>query len=491
MKDKNYYLVIDQGGGSTRAIVFDDCSNLIAKSRQTIDVEHPRLGWVEQDADNISRSVENVINEVMKQLGSNASRVTAAGLATQRSNVVCWRKSNGQALSPALSWQDRRAYQWMDQFSIHSQTIRQKTGLVVSPHYGVSKIRWCLENLDVVKQARTENDLSCGPLASYLVAKLTNSNKSLVDPANASRTLLWNVNNGRWDKQLLDLFALDDVYLPECVPTLSNFGEIAVEGHRIPLTVVTGDQSAALYAYGEPTKGTVYINMGTGVFIQYPTGNELVDVQGLLCSMVYSDGNRSEFVIESTINGGSNALVEVEEALGVSGDEAEKSLSLWFERYPHPPLFLNGVAGLAAPYWIPDFASRFIGDGTAEEKILAVAESILFLIKVNIDVMLKASQPIREIKITGGLSNSDCLCQKLANLLGMPITRAEQTEATAMGLAYLTAKSPDTWQVSGSWKTFTNKEDKLLHGRFHEWESEMSKAIQKCRTTKTTYVDDA
>ena len=479
MNDKNYYLVIDQGGGSTRAIVFDVHSRLIAKASQPVGVEHPRLGWVEQNAENILNSVENVLKDVVKQLGSRATRVAAAGLATQRSNVVCWRNSSGEALSPALSWQDRRAYQWMGRFRVHSQTIRQKTGLVGSPHYGVSKINWCLENLDSVSQARDEGDLTCGPLASFLVARLTNRSRSLVDPANASRTLLWNVNTGQWDEQLLELFGLHSDYLPECVSTKSSFGEIQVGDQRIPLTVVTGDQSAALYAYGEPEKETVYINMGTGVFIQYPTGKELVDIQGLLCSMVYSDANRSEFVIESTVNGASSALVEVEDALGISGDEAEKNLSLWFDEYQRPPLFLNGVAGLAAPYWIPDFVSKFIGEGTAKEKILAVAESILFLIKINIDVMLKNSQTIKEIRITGGLSNADCLCQKLANLLQMPIIRAEQTEATAMGLAYLTAQSPDDWQVPGEWKSFDCDEDKLLQGRFQRWESEMSKAVRK------------
>lgn len=481
MTEQNLYLAIDQGGGSSRAIVFDDHSNFIAKASQSIGVEYPRLGWVEQDAEEIVASIDAVLKEVARQLGSDISKVAAAGLATQRSNVVCWRKSSGEPLSAAISWQDRRAYKWMEQFRPNQKNIRQRTGLVVSPHYGVSKIKWCLENISEVIEAEQKQDLICGPLASYLVSRLTSSSQALVDPANASRTLLWNIEQGQWDPQLLELFGLGSDYLPTCVDTFSDFGEIEFAGHTIPLNVVTGDQSAALFAGGKPEENVAHINMGTGVFIQYPTGKTLVDIPGLLCSLVYRDEKRSEFVIESTINGASNALVEVENVLGINEKQAETKLCQWFEQYSDPPLFLNGVAGLAAPYWIPEFKSKFVGDGTAEEKIIAVAESILFLVKVNIDLMLAYSQPIKEVKLTGGLSNSDCLCQKLANLLQLTVNRAPQTEATAMGLAFLTASSPKVWSVPEGGQCFTAQQDDLLHNRYRQWLVEMEKAIQKYR----------
>lgn len=483
MINNNYFLAIDQGGGSSRAIVFDSYSNLVARASCSVGVEHPRLGWVEQNAEEIIFSINAAINDVAAQLGSDISRIAAAGLATQRSNIVCWRKSDGQALSPAISWQDRRAYRWMEQFRPHQKSIRNRTGLVVSPHYGVSKIKWCLDNIPAVIEAAQNKDLVCGPLASFLVSRLTNSARALVDPANASRTLLWNIESGQWDTQLLELFGLRSDYLPVCVPTYSDFGQLEMATKKIPLQVVTGDQSAALFAGGKPGENVVYINMGTGVFIQYPAGNKLVDIPGLLCSVVYRDLGQTEFVVESTINGASNALMEIENVLGISEKHAEKSLCQWFEKYLNPPLFLNGVAGLAAPYWIPEFKSKFIGESSAEEKIIAVAESILFLIKVNIDLMLTYSQPIKEVKLTGGLSNSNCLCQKLANLLRIPVIRAEQTEATAMGLAFLVAGSPEEWKVSDTGDSFTARQDELLHNRYRQWLVEMNKAIQN-------YTDD-
>lgn len=479
MSKKNLYIAIDQGGGSTRALVFDQRSRIVAKASQSVGVEHPRLGWVEQDAEDLSGSVTMVIDKVLPQLGDQASNVVAAGLATQRSNVVCWRRSTGQALSPAISWQDRRASKWIESFRDQQHTIRQITGLVLSPHYGVSKIKWCLENIDAVADARKENDLVCGPLASFLLARLTNTAQAVVDPANASRTLLWSIHQGDWDAQLLQLFGIDDSYLPRCTHSYDQFGELRWSGGSIPVTVVTGDQSAALYAEGRPVSDVVRINMGTGVFIQCPTAETPVDVAGLLCSMVYRDESKSMFVIESTINGASNALMEIEDTLGISGDEAEKNLPSWFEQYPDPPLFLNGVAGLAAPYWIPEFKSRFVGSGCAEEKILAVAESILFLVKVNMDLLQKHHRLVKTIKLTGGLSRADCLCQKMANLLGIPVVRSEQTEATAMGLAYLTAGSPESWQVSADSRVFEPLKDDALVKRFHLWQVEMNSAVEK------------
>ena len=478
MQEKEFYLAIDQGGGSTRAMVFDARSRIIAQASQSIDVEHPRLGWVEQDADAIVLSAKTVLKRISEQMGSDFSRVIAAGLATQRSNVVCWRKSSGDALSPAISWQDRRAYRWMEEFDSSKDLVRQKTGLVVSPHYGVSKIKWCLENIETVIAAKKEHDLACGPLASFLAYRLLKNPRNLVDPANASRTLLWNIHEGKWDLDLLALFGLESEYLPECVPTYNSYGEIVVDGHSIPLRVVTGDQSAALYAYGNPYQECAYINMGTGVFIQYPTGDKIIDIPGLLCSMVFRDTYRSEYVVESTINGGSNALMEIEDALGISGKDAEKNLPHWFVKYPDPPLFLNGVAGLAAPYWVPDFASRFIGSGDPEEKIVAVAESILFLIKVNIRRLQDNVQRLTAIRVTGGLSNADCLCQKLANLLQIPVIRSEQTEATAMGLAFLTANGPEEWLPSTNGKSFNAKEDGALYKRFKAWEAAMDTALK-------------
>ncbi len=481
MNKQRWYLAIDQGGGSTRAIVYDHDANIIAQAQQSVSVDHPRLGWVEQDAEELVASARNVLDQICQQLGPDVEYLHSAGMATQRSNIVCWDRRNGHALSPAISWQDRRAYQWLEQYQEQSQMIRDKTGLLITAHYGVSKLKWCLDNLVQVQEAQQQDFLAYGPLASYLVFCLVQPPLNLVDPASASRTLLWNIDSKTWDPDLLALFGIPEQYLPKCVATIASYGEIRMCNHLVPLSVVTGDQSAALYAFGQPDEETVYINMGTGVFIQRPTGNRKVDIPRLLCSVVYQDERQSHYVIECTVNGAANALMEVEDVLGIAESDAEQNFDNWLQHYTNPPLFLNGVAGLGTPYWVPDFPCKFIGEGSAEEKIVAVAESILFLTHVNLQILQQQNAPLKKIVVTGGLSNSDGLCQKLANLVQLPVYRPAQCEATAMGVAYLTAGMPENWGVqSGS--TFTSQEEATLHARFASWQEAMQAELKRHNT---------
>jgi glycerol kinase len=218
--------------------------------------------------------------------------------------------------------------------------------------------------------------------------------------------------------------------------------------------------------------------MGTGVFIQRPTGEQKIDIPGLLCSIIYQDQQHSEFVVECTVNGAANALVDVESALGISEKEAEQNFAIWAEQYTSPPLFLNGVAGLAAPYWVPNFVSKFVGEGRPEEKVLAVAESILFLVKVNLQLLQENYKPLKKIVVTGGLARNDILCQKLANLIGVSVYRPVDGEATAMGTAYLLSGSTKTWQTSWDGELFQSQQEPGLHERFRQWNIEMQNALQ-------------
>jgi glycerol kinase len=484
MNIQDWVLAIDQGGGSSRAIVFDCEGKVIAKAQQSVSVEHPRLGWVEQDAEELAESIHKVMHDIGEQLHSDVQRIRVAGLATQRSNIVCWDKTNGKALSPAISWQDRRAFQWMEQYQAQAQLIRKKTGLLVSAHYGVSKLKWCLDNLAAVNQAREDNNLAYGPLASYLVFRLVRQPRNLVDPANASRTLLWNIDSKGWDSELLSMFDIPAEYLPECVSTSAHYGDITIGNCNIPLTVVTGDQSAALYAYGKPDNDVVYINVGTGAFIQRPTGTKKLDIPQLLCSVVYQGQRHSNYVIECTVNGASNALMEVEDALGISGNEAEQQFDNWLRDFSDPPLFLNGVAGLGSPYWLANFPCQFIGEGGPEEKIVAVAESILFLIMVNLQILQDQYEPLKKIIMTGGLANSDGLCQKLANLVEIPVYRPAQGEATASGVAFLAADFPQAWAEHQAGHWFQVQEEPSLKSRFEHWSGAMQKELSRYNSAK-------
>src|SRR3990167_4147888 len=390
------YLCIDQGGHASRALVFDGRGALHASSLREVGVRTPLPDRVEQDPEELVASLRAAIEEAMTSLGDRADRIAGAGIATQRSSIVCWDRRTGEALSPVISWQDRRAHQWLDRFSAHTREVHQRTGLRLSAHYGASKLRWCLDHLPAVVAARREERLAMGPLASFLLFRLLEEKPFLADPANAARTLMWSIRALDWDPWLLELFGIPSETLPRCVPTRHALGTLPANEHRLPLTIATGDQSAALFALGALSPDTVYVNIVTGAFIQRSL-QQPPDSSGLLSSVVYRDADRAHYVLEGTVNGVGAALRWAEQEWGLK--DIEVQLPAWLARGGDIPLFLNGVAGLGAPFWVADFPSRLVGDGEPWQKAVAVAESIVFLLQVNLEAMQKmAPAPKRMLK---------------------------------------------------------------------------------------------
>jgi len=471
--NNDLYLSIDQGGHASRAIVFNNTGEIIVKAHRDIAIHRHDENFVEHDANELLNSVKDSITDVIEQLDDKAKLIATAGLATQRSNVVCWNKKTGEALSPIISWQDVREHQWIKSLKPRAQSIHQKTGLFLSPHYGASKLRWCLQNIEAVKQARISNELIIGPMSSFLIYHLADETPLYADPSNASRTQLWDLIKKDWHPELLELFEIEATLLPECVPSNHNFGTLKTNGISIPLQLTMGDQSAAMYAYGKIQPETAYVNTGTGAFVSRPSGYAMLYGRRLLTSVIYQNKNQSQYVLEGTINGAGSAIDCMSKELGL--DNVLEQLAEWLSasRNGHDEnfnqLFLNGVSGLGAPFWVPDLKSCFIHDSNDKDKIVAVVESIIFLIRENIEEMLKLSSPPEQIQITGGLSIQDEICQRLADLTQLPVYRPVECEATARGVAYLLAGEPKIWpeMEMGDW--FKPQTNQNLQQRFNQW----------------------
>ncbi|KAF0193126.1 MAG: glycerol kinase [Gammaproteobacteria bacterium] len=469
------YLALDQGGHSSRALVFDGNAGIVAQGRADVATLTPRAGWVENDPDEVVNSLTESIRQAAQALGPRCRELVAAGLATQRSSIVCWHRQTGAALSPVISWQDRRTHAQLKQYQRSGADIHKKTGLFLTAHYGATKLRWCLDHLPAVRQAHGHGELCWGPLAAFLVFRLLRERPHLVDPANASRTLLWSLRDNDWEPSLLDLFGLPQGVLPTVVSTRHGYGTLPVGDAAIPLTILTGDQSAAIFSLGYPQPDAVYINVGTGAFVQRIEGQVPAYNARLLTSMVLRDDDRSVYALEGTVNGAASALDWLESAAGVSN--IIKNLPEWLAVTSSPPLFLNGVGGLGAPFWIPNFENRFIGEGEAWQKAVAVIESIVFLLMVNLEEMQTMRSPPETIHIGGGLTALDGLCQRLADLAGLSIYRAAERESTARGTAFLLAGCPARWpeHVHGDW--FTPRPDAGLRERYHRWSEEMQRSV--------------
>lgn len=478
------YLIIDQGGHASRAFVFNAQGQLLSHGTRPIEAEVSAGDHVEYRAEALLQSIQSAIQEATVASAIELTDIVAAGMATQRSNIVCWDKHSGKPLSPIISWQDRRSADWIKQFEPHAAQVHRSSGLFLSPHYGVGKLLWCIENLPDVSEAYQQQRLCWGPMSSFLLHRLLDEQPYLVDRVNASRTLLLNIETLEWDPALAQLFKLPDNPLPRCVPNQHPFGTLTIAGHSIPMTMVMGDQSASLFAWQQLQNDALYLNIGTGAFIQRVTADDCVIVPQLLTSLLLQHNQHTAYALEGTVNGAGSALSWIEQRL--QPRNIYQQLPQWLESIDTDLLFLNGISGLGAPYWQANFESQFIGDVSSSnvaQQIVAVIESIAFLLQTNIEQLQQHRPGARKLLISGGLAQLDGLCQHIADLSGLIAHRMDECEATASGLAWLMAH-PDPAARDTSWyrqpqQQFQPQENQPLTARYQRWQHAMRQALNK------------
>ena len=473
------YLAIDQGTHASRAVVLDRRGCVLAAAAKDIGLTRPQPDWAEQDGDEMVASIFDAATEALAALGERRHDIVAAGLASQRASCICWDRRDGRPLSPLFSWQDRRAHQWLRQFEPRGVEVHRKTGLFLSAHYGASKLRWALDHLPAVAEARAAGTLCWGPQASFLAFRLLEEHPFVADPQCAARTQLWSLRTRDWDPELLALFGLPQgspplTFLPKCVPTCHAFGTLRVGDTAIPLTAVNGDQSAAVFAFGWPEQDSAYVNIGTSAFVQRALTRDPGTVPRQLTGIILDDGETTVYTVEGNVNGAGTALEWLRGELGIADVVAR--LPQWLATAGEPPLFLNGIAGLGGPFWKPDFTSRFIGAGEPWQQAVAVVESIAFLLRANIDEMARHVPPAARIRVSGGVSLIDGLCRRLAAVSGLPVHRREDAEATARGIGYLAAGRPESWSNAAAEEIFAPAEDPAIRARYRRWRALMAEA---------------
>jgi len=466
------WLCIDQGGHSSRAVVFDRNGEVAAQGSSALDTRRLECAFVEHEPQQLLGSVTAALGQVAAELGADCSRVRAAGLATQRSTLVCALRSTGEPLSPVISWQDRRGGSDLEQFQAHHDRIKTITGLRISPHYGVGKARWCMRHLESVRAASARQALIVAPLVSYLLYHLADRQHWRVDSPNASRTLRMDSRSLDWSPELLELFQVPRSVLPHIESCRFPYGHVELGGHEVPLVVSTGDQSAALYCTGEPSAGTAFVNAGTGAFIQAAVGDRPLLDEGLLTSIVWQADGRRLYALEGTVNGAGSALDVVAEELDYAPPRFDRELRSVLEDMSTAPLFLNGLSGLGSPYWVADFPSQFLGEGTPEQKFAAVYESIAFLIVRNLERMRKRLR-LQRIVMTGGLAQVDWLVEEIASLSGLPVFQPRDTEATLRGLAFLVSAGALDMRLGGGARTVEPRPGSTARRRYAHWRQAM------------------
>lgn len=530
------YLCIDQGGSSTRSVICDKDGNILTKSQVSVSTKRNH-DMVEQDPEQIVSSIFITIDECLSQLSQQQkNHLQSVSLVCQRSSLIAFDINAKRPLTNIISWQDTRAKSTLDCYNSRFSEIQEITGLKPNAHYGISKMLWLIENETNVNKAYKEMQVKFLPLASYLVYALTQKNsqdhKFVVDPANASRTMLMDLSSATWSKELLETFNLNEDSLPEIQNTIEDYGELNIENTPLPLKYVNGDQSAAFYAFGKPKQNRYLVNLGTGAFIStlrtaITKGLPSSD-SSLLKSIVHQDEKQKTEVLEGTVNGAGAALDEMSKQLSPRDSIKKKSYfnqpenqhnnenqSQYQEQeQKHPlhassidvpssiPIFINGIGGVGSPFWLPSLKSYFIGSGDNSAKLQAVRESIAFYIVTNIEYMKNEKNRLSntsveneefsslrpndntEIFLSGGLSKDDNLVQLIAELTNMPIFIFKESEASILGCVWWLAGQPLDWQHSKHIKIVLptdtyesvpnyNTKKNLLQ-RFKQWRKEMT-----------------
>jgi glycerol kinase len=424
----NYYLAIDEGTSSARAIVFSEAGEILAIGRRNFSLYYPQPGWVEQEAEEIWQAQYEAVQEALRGAGLTPAQIAAVGITNQRETVVAWDRKTGRPLHRAIVWQDRRTADRCTALKPHEPALRQKTGLVVDPYFSATKVEWLL------KEAGIPPTAAFGNIDSWLLYKMCGIHAT--DVSNASRTLLYNLHTHAWDEELLALFNVPKESLPVIYPSGAFYGETAVWGGKMPVWGVIGDQQAALYGHGCQAPGQAKNTYGTGCFLLKNIGPKpALPPDGLLLTVAWQVG-KGEVVYawEGAVFSAAAALQWLEK-IGLLSDY--KVLDT-LEGPGREVFFVPAFTGLGAPYWDPYARGLIIGltrDTEVKDLLLSALEAMAYQSAEVLELMGEIS----ELRVDGGVSVNPYLMQFQADISGVPIVRAVHAEVTAWGAASLAA----------------------------------------------------
>jgi glycerol kinase len=424
----NYYLAIDEGTSSARAIVFSEAGEILAIGRRNFSLYYPQPGWVEQEAEEIWQAQYEAVQEALRGAGLTPERIAAVGITNQRETVVAWDRKTGRPLHRAIVWQDRRTADRCTALKPHEPALRQKTGLVVDPYFSATKVEWLL------KEAGIPPTAAFGNIDSWLLYKMCGIHAT--DVSNASRTLLYNLHTHAWDEELLALFNVPKESLPVIYPSGAFYGETAVWGGKMPVWGVIGDQQAALYGHGCQAPGQAKNTYGTGCFLLKNIGPKpALPPDGLLLTVAWQVGKgQVVYAWEGAVFSAAAALQWLEK-IGLLSDY--KVLDT-LEGPGREVFFVPAFTGLGAPYWDPYARGLIIGltrDTEVKDLLLSALEAMAYQSAEVLELMGEIS----ELRVDGGVSVNPYLMQFQADISGVPIVRAVHAEVTAWGAASLAA----------------------------------------------------
>ncbi|WLR49085.1 glycerol kinase GlpK [Halobacillus litoralis] len=451
-----YILSIDQGTTSSRAILFNKEGKIVETAQKEFEQFFPKPGWVEHDANEIWTSVLACIAEVLRKSDVGPDQIAGIGITNQRETAVVWDKNTGKPIHKAIVWQSRQTEDICKELRAagHNDLFRGKTGLLLDPYFSGTKVKWMLDNVEGAREKAENGDLLFGTIDTWLVYKLSGGNAHITDYSNASRTLMYNIYDLKWDEELLDILGVPASMLPEVKPSSEIYAHTVdyhFFGHEVPIAGIAGDQQAALFGQACFEKGMAKNTYGTGCFMLMNTGEEgVASDHGLLTTLAWGLDGKVEYALEGSIFVAGSAIQWLRDGLNLieSAPETE-SLATAVESSDGVYL-VPAFVGLGTPYWDSDARGAMFGltRGTTKEHFVrATLESLAYQTKDVLDAMIADSGiDLKALRVDGGAVKNNFLMQFQSDILGVQVERPVVQETTALGAAFLAGLAVGYWK---------------------------------------------
>lgn len=450
----SYILALDQGTTSSRAILFDHDGGIAGIAQNEFRQIYPRGGWVEHDPMDILTSQMTAAVEVLTRAGARPRDIAAIGITNQRETTIVWDRETGKPIHNAIVWQDRRTADHCRQLKEDGleDSVRSRTGLLLDPYFSATKVAWILDNVDGARERARQGKLAFGTVDSWLVWNLTSGQRHVTDYTNASRTMLFNIREGRWDAELLGRFQIPAAMMPEVVWSSERIGEVTTSLGLGSTTIagIAGDQQAALFGQLCVNPGDSKNTYGTGCFLLENIGTDFIQSKHrLITTLAAGTRKQLEYALEGSIFIGGAVVQWLRDNLRLVWNSSEIEALAASAPDSGGVVFVPAFAGLGAPHWDPHASGLIIGihrGTTAGHIARAALESIAYQVGDVFDAMQsETGNSIHELRVDGGAAANDLMMQFQADLLGLPVIRPAMVETTALGAACLAGLAVDFW----------------------------------------------
>ena len=447
-----FVLSIHQSTTESKASLVDNKGKIIIQVSNPLKPIFLKSGWIEYKPEDILKSQFDAIKTLLKKAGPKKKQINAIGITNQPSSIVMWDKSTGKPLYNAISNKDPRGSEICTKIADHRESVRERTGLPLSPYYSAAKIRWLLENIKSVKKFAEKGNLLCGTINTYIMWHLTKGAVYATDHTNAAQTLLFNIFTKTWDKELLELFEIPSDILPSILPTSNYFGDAVIDGQSIPIHANILENQASLIGNGCLLEGEVNINYGTDGFILINTGKKIFILPGLLTTVAWSNNGSTAYLLEGRVNAAGSIFEWMKTNLGVisNKDNLDEICKQSGERL----FMLPAISGIGAPQWNNNITTCIYGlksTTTREDIIRSAVEAIAFMVKDNLNVVEKDGRlQLKKIIASGAVSKIPYLLQFQSDLLHMPLHNSTEIDSVSKGAAFLAGINSKMWDGSSS-----------------------------------------